>query len=128
MSKQRGFTLIEMIVFILVLAITASASLLAYTNILAKSNQPGKILAASQLAHARMAIILQQRLVNGFASITDPCTAGVPPAACTGLAAFATSGGYVVTSSIPAAAGGVQTATITITGSGNSTVVMRFVQ
>lgn len=128
MKKHSGMTLIEVVVFIVVLGITAAGSLTAMRTILTNSSQPGKILAAAQLAQARMAIILQQAVVNGFSNINDPCNLTTPPAACTGLATFASNKGYTLSSSILAASGGVITASVTVSGAGNAILVTRFVQ
>lgn len=75
-----------------------------------------------------MNIILQQRLVNGFSNISDPCVLGSPPAACTILTTFASTQGLAVSSAIVASGSDVKTATVTVTGTGNAQVVMRFVQ
>jgi type II secretory pathway pseudopilin PulG len=127
MNRKRGMTLLEVLVFIVVISITVTGSILGFRVVLSNSNNPGQILQATQLGNARMMIILQQRLVNGFTNITDPCTSGSPPTACSGLITFATTNSFVVTSSIPAAVGRVRTATITVSP-GNVTLVMRFVQ
>ncbi len=127
MKNQQGISLIELVMFIVLIGIIVTGSFSAFDLILTDSSQPGRILAAGQLAKARMNLILQQRLVNGFTNITDPCVSG-SPAACSGLAAFASAHGFVVSSSIPAAVGGVRTATVTVSGAGSATVIMRFVQ
>ncbi|GGI85149.1 type II secretion system protein [Legionella impletisoli] len=128
MKLSSGFTLIEIILYIVVLSIVGSGLLIAFNAALMAGENPGKNLAASQLAKARMDIILQQRLVNGFNSISDPCAAGSSPAACAPLATFATNNNLIVTSSIPPASGGIRTATVTVSGAGNATLTMRFVQ
>lgn len=79
MNKASGFTLIELIVFILVIGISAVAALVAFNTVAGRSNEPGQLMAAAQLANARMNIIVQRRLVDGFANISDPCASGSPP-------------------------------------------------
>lgn len=127
MKKQRGLTLIELVAFIVVTSIIVVGVLTAFKTVLLYSNTPGRAVTASLLADARMNLIMQQRLLNGFSSLTDPCASG-SLAACTGLNSFATSNGYSVSSTISAASGGVRTATVTVTGKGNATVIARFVQ
>ena len=127
MRHQRGLTLIELVVFIVIVGILVSGALTGFTTILRYSNRPGYLLTATQLADARMNLILQQRRVGGFSSLSDPCSSG-SLAACTGLNTFATAGGYVVSSSISAVSGGTRTANVTVTGTGSAQVVARFVQ
>lgn len=127
MIKQQGMTLIEIIMFIIIISIVTVGSLLAFSTVLTNSNGPSQIMTAAQLAQARMELIVQQRNINGFSSIQDPCSAGSPPA-CTALAAFASAKGFTVSSSIPAAVGGIRTATVTVTGTEGAMVVMRFMQ
>lgn len=126
-SKQQGQTLIELIIFIVVMGIVSVGALIGFNSVLKNSHQPGRRLIASQLADARMNLILMQREEYGFANISDPCSTGAL-AACTGLQTFAQNAGYTVSSSISPASGGVVTATITVSGAGNATVTMRFVQ
>jgi len=127
MRHQRGLSLIELVIFIVVMGIMASGALIAFKNVLLSNNSPGADLQAAQLADARMNILLISRLTNGFPLVSDPCVAG-SPAACTALASYATTTGLTVGSSIGAASGGVQTVTITVTGNGQATNVTRFVQ
>jgi len=126
MKKQQGVGLIEIVMMIVIIGIVSVGSLMAFNTIMTKSNQPGQILGASQLANARMNLVIQQYLVNGFASIGDPC--GGNPPACTGLAAFASSNGFVVNVNPGSPVSGVQTATVTVSGAGSSQVMVRFVE
>ena len=123
----QGQTLIELLVFIVVIGIVLAASISTFQTVLRYNNRPGTILVASQLADARMNIIIQHRRVNGFSNISDPCSSG-SMAACAGLNTFAMNGGYVVSSTISAVSNGAQTVTVTVNGAGNATNVVRFVQ
>jgi len=126
-SKQQGVTFIELIVFIIIIGIITAGSMMAFKTVLRYSNRAGRILVASQLADARMNLIIQQRRVNGFSLISDPCSTG-SPAACAGLNTFATSYGYVVSSTLSTVVSGVQTVTVTVTGTAGATNIVRFVQ
>ncbi|MDP3704838.1 MAG: prepilin-type N-terminal cleavage/methylation domain-containing protein [Legionellaceae bacterium] len=126
-KKYQGQTLIELTVFIVILGIVLTGILQALQTVLFYSGQPGHILTASQLADARMNIIIQQRRIQGVTSMSDPCLTGSLNA-CTSINGFATTNGYVVSSSIPAAVNGVRTATVTVSGTGNATLIARFVQ
>ena len=127
MRRYAGQTLIELIVFIVVMGIVISGSMLALQTVLLNSAKPAQILTASQLADARMNLIIQQRRINGFLAVSDPCSSGAL-AACAGLNTFATNNGYVVSSSISAAVNGVITATVTVNGTASANIVARFVQ
>ena len=127
MRKDQGFTLIEVVIFIVILGVIMAATLRMFKSVLIYTSRPGYMLTASQLADARMNLILLQRKVNGFTSIVDPCSSG-SLAACTTINTFATNNGYVISSSIPNAVNGVRTATVTVSGTGDATVMMRFVQ
>jgi len=127
MRKSRGLSLIELIMFIVVLSIFATTSMGAFMTILKLNTKPGSILTASQLANARMNLILLQRKINGIASLADPCSSG-SLAACAGIASFASSGGYVITSSITALSGGTRTATVSVTGTNYATIIEEFSQ
>jgi Tfp pilus assembly protein PilE len=126
MKPFKGQTLIELVIFIVVLGIVLTPLLTVFNSVLKRSNQPQYLLTAAQLADARMNMILQQRRINGFTNISDPCSTGSLNA-CTALKAFATNH-YVVSSSIPPAVNGIQTVTVTVTGTGTATNLMRFVQ
>lgn len=127
MKKQHGLSLIEIVIFIVILGITLVSTLKMFKSVLIYNSRPGDLLMASQLADARMNLIILQKRVYGFSNISDPCSSGTL-AVCTSLASFATSKGFTVTSSIPAAVNGVRTATITVSGKADAKVEMRFVQ
>lgn len=128
MINQRGMSLIELIMFIIVIGIMASTVFIAFNTVLSNSSRPGDILKATQLANARMQLILLQRFsTTDFNTFTDPCASGTL-AACQGLETYAAVEGFTVNSTITAVSGGVRTATITVTGNASSSVMMRFVE
>jgi len=112
-ARAAGFSLIEAVVFIVVLAVLLSGLVVALTSSLRSSPTAGQIDLASELAQQRMELILAQRRAVGFAGFADPCPG---PAACTPPA------GYTVTASIAAGWGGDPTnyrvITVTVTGTG----------
>ena len=126
MKKIQGISLIELVIFILVVGVMSSGALVTFNNVLNFSAQPGKNLQASQLAHARTQAIILQRLSFGFANIADPCTSGTSDA-CNDMATYASSENLSVASSIPGGQG-VRVVTVTVSGGGTSTEVVRFVE
>lgn len=96
-TRSSGFSLVEAIVFIVVLGVLLASLVVALSSSLRTSPQAGQIDLAAELAQQRMELILAQHRAVGFASMADPCPG---PAACTPPA------GYTVTSSIVAGWGG----------------------
>lgn len=86
-----GFSLIEAIVFIVVLGVLVAGLLVAFATPMQNSPQAGRLDLAAELAQARMELILAQRRAVGFAGFADPCPG---PAICIPPT------GYTVTSSI----------------------------
>ena len=116
--RQRrgdGFSLIEAIVFIVVLGVLLAGLVVAFASPLLRSPAAGGLDLAAELAQQRMELILAQRRATGFAGFTDPCPG---PAICTPPA------GYTVTSSILAGYGGDPTnyKVVTVSVSGTSAI------
>ncbi len=110
-----GFSLIEAIVFIVVLGVLLAGLVVAFASPLLRSPDAGRLDLAAELAQQRMELILAQRRATGFAGFTDPCPG---PAICTPPT------GYTVTSSIVAGYGSDPTnyKVITVDVSGTSAI------
>jgi len=84
--QQRGFSLIELIIFILVVSILSTALFSVFATALRGPAQVSGAIQAMQLAVERMELILPQRQVLGFAPFdepaADPCQMGSAQAAC----------------------------------------------
>jgi Tfp pilus assembly major pilin PilA len=95
-AAQRGVTLIELIAFIVIMGISATALLSIYRAVLPHGATPAEITLATQLAQERMELILGQRVAKGYSTVvlTDPCVGGAPPAICTNQ--FTPSGLYSI--------------------------------
>ncbi len=91
LPRLGGFSLIEVVIFIVVLAVLLAGLLVVFSSSLSKSPQAGQLDMGAELAQQRMELILGQRRAVGFAAFTDPCPG---PAVCTPPA------GYTVTSTI----------------------------
>ena len=113
--RRNGFSLIEVIIFIVILGVLAAGLAVAFSSPLRNSPEAGRLDLAAELAQQRMELILAQRRATGFAGFTDPCPG---PAICTPPT------GYVVTSSIVAGYGGDSTnyKVVTVNVSGTSPV------
>lgn len=116
--RQRrgdGFSLIEAIVFIVVLGVLLAGLVVAFASPLLRSPVAGRLDLAAELAQQRMELILAQRRATGFAGFADPCPG---PSICTPPA------GYTVTASIVAGYGADPTnyKVVTVSVSGTSTI------
>lgn len=113
--QGNGFSLIEVIVFIVVLGVLVAGLVVAFGSQLQNSPVAGRLDSAAELAQQRMELILAQRRATGFAGFTDPCPG---PAICTPPT------GYTVTSSIVAGYGGDPTnyKVVTVSVSGTSAI------
>jgi len=106
-----GFTLIELIIFIVIVGIAATAILLSFQTVLSKSPDTNKQTIATELAEGRMDLIIGQYYIYGLSSFSDICN-GSSPAVCM------TISGYTVSSSITGT--GPKTITVTVSGSGSA--------
>lgn len=97
--RCAGFSLIEMIVFIVVVGVLLAGLMVALASPLRNSPEAGRLDLAAELAQQRMELILAQRRAAGFATFADPCVPGPGPAICTPPT------GYTITSSIVAGYG-----------------------
>lgn len=117
--REGGFSLIEAIVFIVVLGVMLAALVTTLGSNLRLTPPAGQIDMAAELAQQRMELIVGQRRAAGFAAFTDPCIPGPGPAACTPPA------GYAVTSSIASGYGGDpvnhKVVTVSVSGTGSAT-------
>jgi len=91
LKRRSGFTLVEMVVFIVIVGVAAVALFQMFAQTLPRSPTPAQLVQATQLAQERMELILGRRSVVSYAALNDPCVGGTPPAICT------TTFGYVVT-------------------------------
>lgn len=109
-----GFSLIEVIVFIVVLGVLLAGLVAAFSSPLRASPQAGELDLVAELAQQRMELILAQRRAAGFATFADPCVPGPGPAVCVPPA------GYAVASSIAAGWGAdpvnYKVVSVTVTG------------
>lgn len=115
----NGFSLIELIIFIAVTGFIVSGIFTTLQMSLTHSPKSKQADRAIELAQERMDIIIGEKTINGFSSLTDPCTAGSPPAICT------TESGYTVSSTITTGFNGnnnLKEIVVTVTGTGTASI------
>lgn len=108
-NKLSGFSLIELIVFIVITGLAVAAMMTTFQVVLQKSPNANNQNTAVELAQGRMDLILGQEKQMGFSSFSDPCTGGSPPSYCT------LSSAYTVSSNIAVLSGNSNFKTITVT-------------
>jgi type II secretory pathway pseudopilin PulG len=87
-ANQAGVTLVELIVFIVVVALLATGLIAVFTSSMKATPPAGDVSQALQLAQERMELILAYKKSKGFAAVIDPCTLASPPMQCTSPAGF----------------------------------------
>ena len=121
--QQGGFTLIELVVFIVVVSVLSTGLVAAFANALKGAPQAAAVSKVAELAQERMELILAQRRKTTFAAFTsavfDPCTSAPSStlAPCTSIPA-----GYAVTATLQNnwnADTNYKIITVTVTGSGS---------
>ncbi|MDA8391038.1 MAG: type II secretion system protein [Gammaproteobacteria bacterium] len=81
-ARQRGATLIELIVFLVIVGIAAAGVMEALTQAQSGGATPIQILEATKLAESRLEFLAGQSEVQSFATLTDPCAGTTPPPVC----------------------------------------------
>lgn len=115
--RAPGFTLIELIIFIIILGIIGTTLLMTFQVSLKKSPVVRNVSRAVELAEKRMDFIQGQRNIIGYASFSDVCAISTTLPACTG------ESGYSINSSISTGWDGnsVSYKVITVNVTGNAT-------
>jgi Tfp pilus assembly protein PilE len=122
-SKLNGFTLIELVIFIVVISVTFTTLAISFQTLLKKSYFPNRVTTAVGLAQARMELILGQRYQKGFTSFVDPCTNATPPAVCTLPAGYTIATPTIANTTIGSDTN-FKTITVTVSGLGRATLKM----
>jgi prepilin-type N-terminal cleavage/methylation domain-containing protein len=89
-ARQRGFSLVELIAFIVIMGIAAVALLSMYRAVLPHGTTPAEITLATELAQERMELILGQRVAGGYSPLADPCVLSLA-AVCTPTSGYTVS-------------------------------------
>jgi type II secretory pathway pseudopilin PulG len=109
-KTQPGVKGFKLILFIVIMGIAATAVLLSFQTLLAKSPNANRQTTALELAEGRMDVILGQYYQAGFTNFGDICP---------GAAVCQTLSGYSINSSITNN-GASKTITVTVSGLGDA--------
>lgn len=131
-ASELGVTLVELLIFIVVVSIAVTGVLLALAATERGGPTAAEIGMAEQLAQERMELILAQRPVLGFdcfnAPLFDPCQAAAAAPPCPGRPAPTSPlcttfpAGFAVSSSLAVAAPSQKLVTVRVTGPGGQTL------
>lgn len=116
MKKHNGFTLIELVIFIVVTGILASTILLSLSTGLTKAPNALKSTIATQTANQCMEWFIGQRKLIGYSAITCPST--TVPSFCTSPSGYTLAVNIVCTTINSDAS--YQTITVTVSGNGDA--------
>lgn len=92
MDRVRGFSLIELVVFIVVVGIAATGIMLAFVEALSGAGAAPALTRGSQIGQQRIELIIANKRLDGFPG-SDPCAGN-------GLVACNVPAGFTVTSEI----------------------------
>lgn len=117
MTNEKGFTLIELIVFILITGILASTLLIAFQTAFLKQPSVDRNIGALQVAQNCMEWFIGQRHMNDYSSIT--CPSSTTPSYCT-------TAGFTITTTITCLTlnsdANYKSITIAVSGGGNASL------
>lgn len=121
--RDAGVTLVELIAFIVIVAIVAVAMVQAFSGTMRGSHFGKEMTQATQLAQQRMEVILGQRKTLGYTVFIasadyDPCQSGVWTGQLCSTSSYA-AGNFLVASTLSAADAcgtGCTEVTVTVTG------------
>lgn len=122
LEKYHGFSLIELIAFMVAMGVLGTGLLVGMNQAQRGSGIPRSISEASFLANARMQIILMNRKIQGFATLNDPCITSPTTAICQPLVVYASSNNFQVSSTISSTDATTKMIKVTVTGAGNATI------
>lgn len=118
---SRGFTLIEVLVFVIITSLVMSTILLSATTALRNTPSAHNQWVALETAKRCMEWFVVQRRVNGYASLTCPSTPS--PAACSAPSGFTVSTSITCTTWNTDT--GFKTVTVSVTGLSSVSLSMR---
>lgn len=118
MKKMQGFTLIELIIFIVVTAILANSILLMFSTSLLKTPVLRQQIIANQTAKQCMEWFVGQRRFTGYATLTCPSTPS--PAFCSVPSGYAISN--TITCTTLNGDANYKTITVAVSGLGDATL------
>ncbi len=120
LKRRSGFTLVEVVIFMVIVGVAAFALLRSFSSVLPRSPTAAQLTQASQIAQERIELILGRYVAAGFTAVNDPCVGGTPPAICTPPAGYTvTVGGItapVAWNANPLASYKLVTVTVTLSG------------
>lgn len=126
MKRSSGYTLIELIIFMVIVTILGTTVFVGFNMALSRENTVVANVRAMFMAQQRMDMIWGQRLQNGFSLFVDPCISlFASPATDNICSKNAFAFGYTVSSTITSNWNGdpdLTSIVVTVTGPGSATL------
>jgi Tfp pilus assembly protein PilE len=124
MNNNSGFTLLEFIIFIVVLGILAGSILAASSTTLKYTDVPQNMLLANELAASCAEWFIGQRTIGSFSSTNLPCgTQGQNY--CYNQTLSAGFSGFSISETIDCSITNYKSITISVSGAGKTTLNLR---
>jgi prepilin-type N-terminal cleavage/methylation domain-containing protein len=126
-KKQRGFTLVELIIFIVITGLLASTILLSMRIALVSTPITHYQFIANQLANQCMEGFIGERhlLTSGYNNTNLACSPTPPlPSVCSSPTGYTTSAAITCTPTLSGDATNSKTVTVTVTGLANATLTL----
>jgi Tfp pilus assembly protein PilE len=122
-KQQRGFTLIELIIFIVATSILASTLLLSYQMTLTNTQAVHNDAIAIQLADQCMEGFIAERRLLGYSNANLACSASPTlPSVCTSLTGFTVSAAITCSPTLSGDTVTSRTVTVSVSGNGSATL------
>ncbi len=119
MKTLSGFTLIELVIFIVGTTILVAALLLTFQTTLSNTPSVHYNLVAGQLADQCMEGFIGQRRLNGFTNSNFSCGTPTLPAVCTAPSGYSVSATITCSPTLSGDSTTSRTLTVTVSGNGN---------
>lgn len=122
-NNNGGFSLVECIIFIVIIGIALTAMMLSFQTIGKNSLDSNNQTLAIGLAQERMDLLLKQAQINGI-NFTNPCTLTSPPAICSSPTGSIFTVSQTISNTTISGDSNYKIITVTVSKtSGNSTVL-----
>lgn len=114
--KNKGFSLIEIISFIVVIGISITGALISLQHTAQYSATPNALIQAQSLAQSHFAFTQLSRHMNGFNGVHDICSSAPSLAACLKVNSYAQAHGFIVSATTSINQNGRKQVTISVSG------------
>jgi len=120
--KNRGFTIIELVVFIVIMGIIGVTILASFSAVLKGVSVPRQKIVATQVATRCIEWYLEQRYLYGFNTVALTCPSTAVPSFCAAPSGYTISTSVSCTQLYSETGYNYKTITVTVSGLGNASL------